>query len=128
MATRLISRYDQSHLAFIHKGLLEEAGIKTYLFGNNFMSTVPNLSGILNAGIELRVNEEDYEAAMNILNLTISDKITCANCSSENLTFSYGKRSFSQVIFSVFSGLIGEPFGNIQRHYYCNDCGFKNKN
>lgn len=127
MNTKLIHKYSQSHLAYIHKGLLEEQGIKTYLFGNNFMSTVPNLTGILNAGIEFRVNEIDYGKSLNILEMSHSETETCANCNSENLTFSYGKRNFGQIVFSVFSALIGEPFGNIKREYYCTDCNFKTK-
>ncbi|HLV24227.1 MAG TPA: DUF2007 domain-containing protein [Moheibacter sp.] len=128
MNTKLIAKYNQSHLAHIHKGLLEENGIKAFIFGNNFMSVVPNLSGILDAGIELRVKEEDYDTAIKILEFQEKEKILCANCNSENIVFSYGKKGTREILVSLFSALIGEPFGNIKRHYYCNDCGFKNKN
>lgn len=91
------------------------------------MGVAPNFSGILNAGIELRVKEEDYEAAVEILNVHETNKIRCANCSSENIEFTYGKKGLFEVLFSIFSAVIGEPFGNIKRHYFCKDCGFKNK-
>ncbi len=92
------------------------------------MSVVPNLSGILNAGIELRVKEEDWEKAIETLNLAENEKIRCANCDSENIEFSYGKKGMGEIFISLFSALIGEPFGNINRHYFCKECGFKNKN
>lgn len=128
MNTKLIGKYSQSHLAYIHKGLLEENGIDAFVFGNNFMSVVPNLSGILDAGIELRVKEEDYEKAIEILKVQEEVKLICANCNSENIEFSYGKKGIVEILLSLFSAMIGEPFGNIKRHYYCKECGFKNKN
>jgi|SRR5690606_19187739 len=127
MKTKLIKKYSQSHLAFIHKGLLEENGIRTFVFGNHFMSVMPHYSEILNAGIELRVNEKDFKNALEILKIEDSEKINCLNCGSENIKFSYGKKGFLGILISVFSGLIANvPFGNIQRNYYCEDCGFKN--
>jgi predicted RNA-binding Zn-ribbon protein involved in translation (DUF1610 family) len=125
MKTKLINRYTQSHLAFIHKGLLEENGIEAFVFGDHFMNTFPNMSGILNAGIELRVREEDYEKAVEILEAENSEPLICSNCGSENIEFTYGKSSFSKIIFSLFSAIAGEPFGNIRRHYFCKECGFK---
>lgn len=126
MKTHLVNRYSQSHLAYIHKGLLEENGIDAFVFGDNFMSTLPNMSGILSSGTELRVREEDYEKAIEILKAENSMPMTCANCGSKNIEFTYGKKSFLKVLFSLISGIIAlEPFGNIQRHYYCKDCGFK---
>lgn len=127
MNTKLINKYSQAHLAYIHKGLLHENGIESFVFGDNFMSVAPNLTGILNAGIELRVREEDYDKAVQILDLNENEKVLCANCGSENIEFSYGKKSLGEILISLFSALIGEPFGNIKRHYYCKDCGFKNK-
>lgn len=125
MKTKLIKRYAQSHLAFIHKGLLEENGIDAFVFGDNFMNTFPNMSGILSAGTELRVREEDYEKAIEILDVENKEPVSCANCGSKNIEFNYGKRVFFKIVFSLFSAIAGEPFGNIQRHYYCKDCGFK---
>ncbi|MFV0304874.1 MAG: DUF2007 domain-containing protein [Moheibacter sp.] len=125
MQTQLIKKYTQSHLAHIHKDVLEENGIKAFVFGENFMSTVPNLSGILDAGIELRVHKNDYEKATKILGKELIDVITCENCNSENIEFTYGKQGVGKVLFSLFSAVAGEPFGNIERHYYCKDCGFK---
>ncbi len=127
MNTKLLNKYNQSHLAYIHKGLLEENGISAFVFGANFMSVVPNFTGILNAGIELRVKEEDFEKAVEILNVQENEKVRCANCDSENIEFSYGKKGVGEIFVSLFSALIGEPFGNIKRHYFCKDCGFKNK-
>lgn len=127
MNTKLIGKYNQSHLAFIHKGLLEENGIHAFVFGENFMSVMPNYSEILNAGIELRVREEDFEEAQKILQIENNEKPACLNCGSENLKFSYGRKKWKAILFSVFSALIATvPFGNIKRHYFCEDCGFKN--
>ena len=127
MNTKLLNKYSQSHLAYIHKGLLEDNGIPAFIFGNHFMSAVPNFSGILNAGIELRVKEQDWEKSLEILNLVENEKIVCANCDSENVEFSYDKKGIGEIFISLFSALIGEPFGNINRHYFCKECGFKNK-
>jgi len=127
--TKLIGKYSQSHLAFIHKGLLEENGIQSFIFGDNFMSVMPNYSEILNAGIELRVKEEDFEEAMKLLKIENSEKLICENCGSENIKFSFGKNGWKDILFSIFSALIATiPFGNIKKHYYCKDCGFKIKN
>ncbi|MGB6083133.1 DUF2007 domain-containing protein [Moheibacter sp.] len=128
MNTRLIGKYSQSHLAYIHKGVLEESGLDVFIFGNNFMSVAPNLTGILDAGIELRVREEDFEKAREILQFQEDDKMICANCGSGNIKFSYGKNGLLEIVFSVFSALVvSTPFGNIKRQYFCKDCGFKNQ-
>lgn len=127
MKTRLLHKYNQAHLAHIHKGLLEENGIEAFIFGENFMATLPSFSGLLDAGIELRVREEQFEQAVAILKKELEDVKKCENCGSENIQFTYGKKGISTIIFSLFSAIVGEPFGNIERHYFCNDCGFKNK-
>ncbi len=127
MKTRLLGKYDHAHLAYIHQGLLKENGIHSFLFGQNFMSVMPNLSGILNAGIELRVKEEDYDKSVEIIETNEKSSVRCANCDSDNIDFNYGKKGYGEITVSLFSALIGEPFGNIKRHYYCKDCGFKNK-
>lgn len=128
MNTRLIGKYTHSHLAFIHRGLLEENGIEAFIFGENFMSVMPNYSEILNAGIELRVKEEDFEKAVNVLKIENSNKSGCENCGSENIKFSFGRNGWKDILFSILSALIATiPFGNIRRHYYCKECGFKNK-
>lgn len=129
MRTKLIGKYSQTHLAYIHKGILEENGIDAFIFGEHFMTTVPYFTGILNAGVELRVREEQWEEAGELLQLTEKESVVCMNCQSENLEFSFGKNQISSILFSLASViLLVLPFGNIQRQYFCKDCGFKMKN
>lgn len=128
MNTKLLGRYSQFHLAHIHKGVLIENGIESFLFGENFMNAAPYFTGILNAGIELRVKEEDYDKAMEILAIEQSENLKCPECQSTNLDFSYGKNKISIIMFSILSAiLLVLPFGNLQRQYFCKDCGFKMK-
>jgi cytochrome c len=129
MKTKLIAKYTHSHLAHIHKGVLEENGIQAFIFGENFMGAAPYFSGILNAGMELRVREEDYEKSMDLLASERKNQVKCANCHSENIVFSFGENKFKIILFSILSAiLLVLPFGNFQRQYFCKECGFKTRN
>lgn len=125
MNTKLVRRYAQSHLAFIHKGVLEENGIDAFVFGENFMNTFPNMYGILHAGIELRVREADYEKAVSLLKTEDEETVCCPNCGSADMVYGFGKKGFAEILFSVLSVLVWTPFGNIKRQYYCKNCGLK---
>ena len=126
MKTKLIGKYTESYLAHIHKGVLAENGIDSFIFGENFMNTAPYFTGLLNAGVELRVKEEDEEEAKKILNIEYSNPIQCSNCQSHNISFSFGENKFSHYFLSILTAfLLVLPFGNLQRHYFCKECGFK---
>lgn len=125
MNTKLVRKYTSSHLAFIHKGVLEENGIDGFVFGENFMNTFPAMYGVLGSGVELRVRTEDYEKALKILEPENAVPDCCANCGSQNIVFGYGKNGISKILFALLSAFVWEPFGNIKRQYYCKECGFK---
>lgn len=126
MNTRVVWRYTQPHLAYIHQGVLKENQIESFIFGENFISTAPFMSGLLHASVELRVKEKDYEKAVALLRPELKEPVQCEKCGSTELQFSYGKSKWKIIGFSLLSAISGNPFGNLERHYFCKNCGYKN--
>ena len=105
------------------KNNLENENIECFLTNEISSTLLPGYNGILNAGIQIMINEKKLEKAYLLINDHFAVKPTLRpNCNSANTSFSLGKKRTLKILLVFFSLFAGTPFGNIRRKYYCKDC------
>jgi hypothetical protein len=105
------------------KNILANEEIECFLTNENFTSLMPGYNGMLGAGIQVMIEEKDYEKADKLLqNQNSSDIIKCPKCNSENISFGLGINRIKKIIIAILSALTATPMGNIRGTYYCKDC------
>lgn len=105
------------------KHTLENDEIECFLTNNNFTSLMPGFNGILGAGIQVMIKENDFEKAAQLLNIEKKSAIIkCPNCNSENILFGLGDNKMRKIFVAFISALIATPMGNIKNTYYCKNC------
>jgi hypothetical protein len=105
------------------KHILENENIECFLTNENFTTLVPIYNGIMGAGIQLMIDEKDYERSSELIHKpTISNRILCPNCNSTNISFGFGSKKELKTLGVILSLVVLIPFGNIKRYYYCKDC------
>jgi len=80
--------------AHLVKGRLENEGINCFLTNQNFTNLVPMYNNMMGAGIQIMIEEENYDKAYEILQDKINPKtenLTCPNCGSHNIKLGLGK-------------------------------------
>lgn len=115
--------------ASIIQGHLQNEGIPCFLTNQNYTNLYPSFNGIMGAGVQIQINEEDAERATNIIRKTypevygdIKENINCPYCKSENLKISFGKHKYMKYFFILFSLLLIFPLSKIKTSYICKDC------
>jgi len=105
------------------KNNLENEEIECFLTNENFTTLMPGYRGMLGAGIQIMIEEENYERATQLLNIKENPEIIrCPKCNSENVSFGLGKNRTTKLFFAILSALITVPLGNIESTYYCKNC------
>lgn len=114
--------------AHIIQGALENEGISSLLHNEN-MSTL--LRGYINdiAGVDVLVDEADYEAAVRLLeqNEMIPEQLKyCPFCGSSDIKFVLKKEHRLRAVMSAIASLLAAtPPGNNHWEYVCHACGGK---
>ncbi len=110
--------------AAIIKGRLENEGISCFITNENFTTMMPHFNGILGAGVQIIINESNFEEATKILKLNepVKNQIICPYCHASNIRFGLGKKRIGKIILILLSILIVIPFKNLNNNYYCLDC------
>ncbi|MBN1116840.1 MAG: DUF2007 domain-containing protein [Bacteroidales bacterium] len=124
MNTRTLLICNNIQEAHILKGRLANEGIPALVANDNFTNLLPVYNGMLGAGIQILVYEEDWDKASKLLKINDfaeSCKI-CPNCGSANIKFGIGRNSTIKFFGIILSLLAFIPFGNIRGSYYCKDC------
>ncbi len=105
------------------KNILENEGIECFLTNENFTTLMPHYNNMLGAGIQIMIDEKDYEKA-NLLIANQSDlkNPRCPICNSNDVSFGLGMNRFKKIAVVFFSLLSFIPFNNIRNTYYCNNC------
>jgi hypothetical protein len=123
MRTIILTTCNTLFEAHLIKGMLENNDIKCFLTNENFSSLMPQYNGVLGAGINIVVDESDFEKAQNlIIEQDTKTKIECPNCQSTNIKFGLGTNKIKKIITVIMSLFFWIPFGNIRHIYYCQDC------
>ena len=123
MAIIRLTTCNSSIEAYFLKNILENEKIDCFLTNDNFTTLVPFYNGMLGSGIQIMINEEDYEKSSELIqkNKTV-DTLNCPNCNSANIAFGFGNRRGLKMLGVFFSLFTFIPFGNLKRNYYCKDC------
>jgi hypothetical protein len=124
MGTHELTTCNDSFDANLIKGMLEDNGISCYLTNENFSSMLPHFNGMLGSGINIMVDEIDFEKANKLIEKQpkVDNKLICPNCQSANVKFGFGSHRIKKIFTIVLSLLFGIPFGNIKYQYFCKDC------
>lgn len=111
------------------KDLLANENIECFLTNENFTSLMPGLNGMLGTGIQIMIDEINYDKAINLIENKETEKIICPNCHSTNISIWLGKNRIKKIAIAILSALIMTPLGNTVSTYYCKDCKteFKSK-
>ena len=114
---------DSAIEANIIKGRLENEGVICFVNNENFSNLMPHYDRILGAGVQIMINEKDYDKAVEILGLNVEKKAVCPNCNSTNIKIGLGKNKLKKIFTIIASLLMVIPFNNINSVYTCKDCG-----
>lgn len=105
------------------KHTLENEEIECFLTNNNFTTLMPGYNGMLGAGIQIMIEEKDFEKATKLLNIEEKTEILkCPNCNSVDISFGLGENKLRKIFFAFLSAFLGTPMGNIRNTYYCKTC------
>lgn len=136
MADRLITiaNFNEPLEANLAKIKLESAGIKCFLFGENFTATYW-LAALADRGIKLQVKESEAKRALEILGTKESQRLErdekegltvetydllCPKCHSKNIEYEKFSRKafFLSILFFRF------PLPILKKRYKCKNCGY----
>jgi len=119
---RFTTCYDVIEAHFL-KDKLENEDIECFLTNEITSSIVPVYNGMMNAGIQVMIYEEDFEKASRLIEKSDFKKnLICPNCNSSNITFGFGERKLWKIFGVILSLFVMIPFGNIKQNYFCKDC------
>ncbi|MEI8085314.1 MAG: DUF2007 domain-containing protein [Paludibacter sp.] len=105
------------------KNNLENEEIECFLTNEISSTLIPAYNGMLGAGIQIMIEEKDFETASKLISHSESEKtIQCPNCNSTNITFGLGQSKFKKYLLIALSLLIIIPLGNLKGNYQCKDC------
>ena len=111
--------------AYLLKGRLNNEEIECFLTNENLTNLLPIYNNMLGGGIQIYVNEEDYERARELIKDKIepdNTEIICPYCGSNDIKLGFGKHKWMK-IFNIFIAIfIVIPLGNLKPKYYCNNC------
>ena len=123
MAIVQLTTCDSLTHAYFIKNNLENDGIECILTNEIITTLVPYFNGMMNAGVQVMINEEDLQKASNLIEKSESfESVVCPVCNSTNIEFSFGKKKKGKILGILLSLLALIPFGNIKRNFYCKDC------
>lgn len=108
---------------FIHNYHTNE-GINCQIINEHISTLIPNLNGMMGAGIQILIDKKDFPKAIVLLEQwNKKEPLFCPNCKSHNIKYGIsGKKRVNKVIFIILSVIFWTPFSFIKQTYYCNDC------
>jgi len=111
--------------AYLIKGRLANEGIECFLTNQNFTNLMPLYNNMLGSGIQIIVNEIDFNKAREIIKDKIepnNEELYCPNCGSNDIGLGLGKRKGLK-IFNIMIALLSVfPMGNLKPKFYCKKC------
>jgi len=123
MTTIILTTCNSSFEANLMKGVLENNGIRCFLTNENFSNLMPHYNGMMGAGIQIMIDENDLVKAQELLLPPSKENgIICPNCSSTDVQFGLGTNKLEKIFVVLISLLAFIPFGNIRNSYYCRNC------
>ena len=125
MKTKRLLTCDNSIEAHLIQSKLDSEGIESFLTNENFASLMPMFNNMMGSGIQVMVDEVNYDRAFEIVKDKISPdnvRLVCPNCGSTDVRLGFGKNKILK-IFNIFISLLAAiPMGNLKPKYYCKRC------
>jgi len=105
------------------KNNLENENIECFLTNEISSTLLPGYTGMMNAGVQVMIDEKDVEKASVLINKLGDEKqIVCPACSSTNISYRFGKRRLNKYLLILISLFASTPVGKFKANYYCKDC------
>ena len=107
MDTIVLTTCNSAIEANLIKGMLENNGIRCFLTNENFSNLMPHYNGVMGAGVQIVIDENDVEQATALLSSqTKENEIVCPNCGSLNISYGLGTNKFKMFLAVLMSLLI----------------------
>jgi len=107
MDTVILTTCNSAIEANLIKGMLENNGIRCFLTNENFSNLMPHYNGVMGAGVQIVIDENDVEQATALLSSqTKENEIVCPNCGSLNISYGLGTNKFKMFLAVLMSLLI----------------------
>lgn len=117
---------DRYQAQFVDRALAEK-GIQCIVTHENTTDLMPHLTGMMGAGVEIRVAEVDYMEARRVLDqLREGDDVICPECGSNQVEFLPSAEKTPGFLVLVLSIMTFSPLA--PRHIitcHCQTCGFE---
>lgn len=126
--TKRLITVDSAIEAEILKEKLQSEGIFSILSNENYTNLFPGLYGIAQFGVEIFVDEQDFQKAIDILKIEEKPRIYCPECGSENIKIGIGGYNLKLKLIYVFTliiSLITGPMKANKSTMLCQDCQFR---
>lgn len=107
--------------------ILESSGMKVIVSNIHFSRLYPHYYNILGSGVNVFVDENDYEDASEYISKEYYTKNKCCpNCESTSLKIKGLPATKNKLLlfFAIFNSI---PFNNINSEYVCQNCGYRFK-
>lgn len=125
MKTIRLITCDNLSEAYLIKDRLINEGVNCFITNENFTNLMPIYNGMMGAGIQIMVKEEDLDNARKIINDKLNpsnSNLTCPNCNSDQIKIGVGKKK-GLILTNIFLAILTAiPFGNIKPKYLCKSC------
>ena len=119
MKTSVIRTYYSSSDAYLAKHQLENENVFCFLENETISSVLPGYTGMFNSGIKLRVDFENIQRAIDILEN--NEVLQCPKCfSTEVLVSKNSKRN--NIFIAIIGLLIASPIGKVNSYWECSKC------
>lgn len=106
------------------KNLLENEGIECFLTNETTSSLTFGYLGGLASGIQIMINKEDSDIAIQVINqFRLQNKTQCPNCNSRNVVSKLGDKKFGKIILLLLVLITMVPFVSTKAVFLCKDCG-----
>ena len=108
--------------ANIIKTRLIDGGVSCFLTNENFTNLYPGFNGMMGAGVQIMIDEQDMEKAIEILEPQAKNLVQCPHCQSQEVALGLGSNRFRKFIIIALSLISWIPFNNIKLTYHCKNC------
>lgn len=111
--------------AHLIKDRLINEGIDCFLTNENTTNLMPMFNNMLGAGIQIFINETDFQEARELIKDKLepdNDEIICPHCGSTEIGLGLGKHKGMKIINILIVFLSAIPLGNLKPKYYCKKC------
>lgn len=119
----LLTSCDSIYDAKMLQNKLQLQGISSFLSNENFTSLYPNMNGAIGIGVQIFIDEEDQDEAIQLLGKPELISLFCPQCYATDVR-EVREKSMSSKIKNTVTQLLSAIFlRSTKRKYQCTNCG-----